>query len=73
MHDHTMLEAMDDLGADIRRLNQHHRIEGWTVTLQDGTLQLLCSCDRRLHPATPGDNHYVDVIRALRGPMRKAR
>jgi len=66
-----MGQALDELGADIRRLNQHHRVEGWTVTLEDGTLQLVCSCDHRLHPAKPGDNHFTDVIRALRGPVTR--
>ena len=64
-----MLDAMDDLGADIRRLNIYQVIEGWTVNLNDGGLRVICGCDHRLH----GVGHYNDIIRAMRGPVRKAR
>jgi hypothetical protein len=71
--DLSLEEAEADFAADVRRLNQAHQIIGWTVARDGVTLMVLCSCDHRLRAIRPDDNHYVNVIRALRGPVRKAK
>jgi hypothetical protein len=67
--DLTIEDANNEYATDIRRLNNYHRIEGWSVNPMTRNLVVVCSCDRRPREITGPSNHFSDAVKRERGPI----